>query len=86
MTDQLRRGRHETPLTSTSLRRRRRHAGVGLALGGTAYAAAALPRDSVTTRSIQGGAVTNPKIAANTIKTGRIKDGTLTGATSLTAG
>ena len=48
------------------------------ALGGTAYAVTALPRNSVSTRSIQNGAVTNPKIAANTIQTGRIKNGAVT--------
>jgi hypothetical protein len=50
------------------------------ALSGTAYAVSTLPRNSVTTRSIQDGAVTNPKIAAHTIHGNRIKGGTLTGA------
>jgi hypothetical protein len=50
------------------------------ALSGTAYAVSTLPRDSVTTRSIQAGAVTNPKIAADTIHGSRIKDASLTGA------
>ena len=49
------------------------------ALSGTAYAVTTLPRNSVGTRSIQNGAVTNPKIAANTIQTNRIKNGTVTG-------
>jgi hypothetical protein len=51
-----------------------------VALSGTAYAVTALPRNSVDTRSIQHGAVTNPKIAANAIQSTRIKNGTLTGA------
>jgi hypothetical protein len=50
-----------------------------LALSGTAYAVTTLPRNSVGTRSIQRGAVTNPKIAANTIQSNRINDGTITG-------
>jgi hypothetical protein len=50
-----------------------------VALSGTAYAVSTLPRNSVSTRSIQPGAVTNPKIAANTIQSARIKDATLTG-------
>jgi hypothetical protein len=49
------------------------------ALSGTAYAVTTLPRNSVATRSIQHGAVTNPKIAANTIQSNRIKNDTLTG-------
>jgi hypothetical protein len=51
-----------------------------LALSGTAYAATALPRNSVDTRSIQRGAVTNAKIATNVIQSNRIRNGTVTGA------
>jgi len=38
-----------------------------LALGGTTYAAASLPRNSVGTKQIKNGAVTKPKIAKKTI-------------------
>ncbi|SRR6266536_438300 len=38
-----------------------------LALGGTTYAAASLPKNSVGTRQIKNGAVTKPKIAKKTI-------------------
>jgi hypothetical protein len=51
-----------------------------LALSGTAYAVTTAPRNSVVTRSIQRGAVTNPKIAANTITGNRIKNDSVTGA------
>lgn len=55
-------------IMSSSLLRHARANAVGylalfVALGGTSYAAASLPRDSVTTRQIKDGAVTKSKLA-----------------------
>lgn len=45
-----------------------------LALGGTAYAVAA---NSVGTAQLKNGAVTNPKLAASSVGTGKVIDGSL---------
>lgn len=61
-----------------------------IALGGTTYAATALPKNSVgakqlkknavTAVKIKNGSVTNPKIGANAITGAKVKDDSLTGA------
>jgi hypothetical protein len=50
------------------------------ALGGTGYAAATLPRNSVGSKQLRSHAVTNSKLAAHSITASRIKADTLTGA------
>ena len=49
-----------------------------VASGGTAYAAAALPRNSVGTPQLQAGAVTTPKLHDNAVKSAKVSDGAIT--------
>jgi hypothetical protein len=66
-----------------------------IALGGTTYAATALPKNSVGTKQlkknavtavkIKKGAVTNTKIGANAVTGAKVKDDSLTGADVLEA-
>ncbi|MFL5824589.1 MAG: hypothetical protein ACJ764_14235 [Solirubrobacteraceae bacterium] len=54
------------------------YAALFVALGGTAFAAAsALPANSVGTPQLKNGAVTGPKVAANTLTGAKIKESTL---------
>jgi hypothetical protein len=55
---------------------------VFIALTGTAYAASGrtAPKNSVVTKSIKAGAVTHPKLAANSVDGSNVVDGSLTGA------
>jgi hypothetical protein len=60
-----------------------------VALGGAAYAGLKVPKNSVRTKSIQNGAVTNPKLAdgavngsklaSGAVSMGKIADGAITG-------
>jgi hypothetical protein len=65
-------------------RRRPRYADVAatlaliLAMGGTAYAATALPRNSVGTPQLKAQAVTNPKIAKHAITAAKLARGAVT--------
>jgi hypothetical protein len=52
---------------------------VFLALGGAAYAAAKLPKNSVGTKQIKNSAVTAAKIKKGTITGAKVKSGSLTG-------
>src|SRR5919206_263099 len=68
-----------------SLGRFLRHNTIGLlalfvALGGTTYAATALPRNSVGAKQLKKNAVVNAKIAPNAVTGGKVKDDALTGA------
>lgn len=49
-----------------------------VALSGGAYAATALPKNSVGTPQLKKGAVTAPKIAGNAVTGGAVKNGSLT--------
>jgi hypothetical protein len=49
-----------------------------VALGGTSYAAFTLPKNSVGTKQLKNGAVTNGKLAANAVGTAKIKNGAVT--------
>lgn len=51
-----------------------------IALGGTTYAATALPKNSVGTKQLRKNAVTNPKIKANAVTGAKVKNDSLTGA------
>ena len=51
-----------------------------VALGGTAYAATNLPRNSVGTRELRDGAVTSAKIRDKSVTGADVADGSLTGA------
>lgn len=53
---------------------------VFVALGGGAYAATALPRNSVGTKQIKRSAVTKSKLARNAVLGSKVKDDSLTGA------
>ncbi len=54
---------------------------IGLMLvAGIAFAGDVAPRNSVHTRSIKNGAVTNPKLAANAVTTDKVLDNSLTGS------
>ncbi len=48
-----------------------------VALGGTSYAAVALPKNSVTTTQIKAGAVKGTDIGKNAITSAKVKDGSL---------
>lgn len=48
-----------------------------VALGGTSYAAVALPKNSVTTTQIKAGAVKGTDIGKNAIISSKVKDGSL---------
>jgi hypothetical protein len=48
------------------------------ALGGTSYAAASLPRNSVGTSQIRNNAVTSSKIANNAVSSAQVRNGSLT--------
>jgi hypothetical protein len=48
-------------------------------LGGGAYAATTLPRDSVSTQSVQDGAITNPKLATGAVRGPKVAPGSLGG-------
>ncbi len=48
-----------------------------VALGGTSYAAIALPRNSVGTAQLRANAVTSAKLRANAVTSAKIKNGTL---------
>lgn len=50
-----------------------------LALGGAAYAAAKLPKNSVGTKQIKNNAITAAKIKKNAVTGAKIKNGTITG-------
>ena len=52
---------------------------VFIALGGTAYAATALPANSVGTEQIQPRAVTGSRLAANAVTGAKVADGSLSG-------
>ena len=51
-----------------------------VALGGTSYAAVALPDDSVDSPQIKSSAVKNSELGADAVTTGKIKDATLLAA------
>jgi len=51
-----------------------------IALGGTTYAATALPRNSVGPKQLRKSAVTNKKIAKKAVTGVKVKDNSLTGA------
>ena len=62
-----------------------RHNTIGLlalfvALGGTTYAATALPKNSVGAKQLKKNAVVNAKIAPNAVTAGKVKNDALTGA------
>jgi hypothetical protein len=48
-----------------------------VALGGTSYAAVALPKNSVGSAQIKRAAVGNGKLAGNSVTSGKVKDGSL---------
>ena len=48
-----------------------------VALGGTGYAAIKLPKNSVTSKTIKKGAVTNAKLGKNAVSSSKVKDGSL---------
>jgi hypothetical protein len=48
-----------------------------VALGGTGYAAIKLPKNSVTSKTIKKGAVTNAKLGKNAVTSSKVKDGSL---------
>jgi len=48
-----------------------------VALGGTGYAAIKLPKNSVTSKAIKKGAVTNAKLGKNAVSSSKVKDGSL---------
>jgi hypothetical protein len=50
------------------------------ALGGGAYAAVALPKNSVGSKQLKKNAVTNAKIGKNAVTGAKVKDGSLTGS------
>ena len=50
-----------------------------VALGGTAYAATALPRNSVGPRQLRANAVTTVKLAGQVVTTAKLADGAVTG-------
>lgn len=50
-----------------------------IALGGVGYAAAKLPKNSVTSKAIKKNAVTNPKIKRSAVTSDKIKNGTIKG-------
>jgi hypothetical protein len=51
-----------------------------IAMGGTAYAADALPRNSVGTPQLKAQAVTNPKIGTDAVSQFKIQDGSISTA------
>ena len=51
-----------------------------VALGGTSYAAVALPKNSVGSGQIKKGAVKGPDIKGNAVTTGKVKNGSLLAA------
>lgn len=51
-----------------------------LALGGVSYAAATLPKNSVSSKSIKKNAVTNAKIKNNAVTGAKVKNSSLTGS------
>ena len=51
-----------------------------IALGGTTYAATALPKNSVGPKQLKKNAVTNPKIAGNAVTGAKIANNTVKGA------
>ena len=51
-----------------------------IALGGTTYAATALPKNSVGPKQLRKNAVTNKKIAKNAVTGAKVKNDSLTGA------
>ncbi len=50
---------------------------LGLALGGTSYAAIKLPKNSVGTKQLKKNAVTGPKIKANAVTGAKVKESSL---------
>lgn len=50
-----------------------------VALGGTSYAAANLPKHSVGTKQLKNGAVTHKKLGVRSVSGSNVKNGTLTG-------
>jgi hypothetical protein len=48
-----------------------------VALGGTGYAAIKLPKNSVTSKTIKKGAVTNAKLGKNAVTSSKVKNGSL---------
>jgi hypothetical protein len=52
-------------------------AAVMIALGGTSYAAVALPKNSVSSKQIKAKSVKNSDLGANSITTDKVKNGTL---------
>ncbi len=53
---------------------------LGLALGGTSYAAVKLPKNSVGAKQLKKNAVTSPKIKANAVTGAKVKSNAITGA------
>ena len=51
-----------------------------IAVSGTAYAAASLPKNSVGTKQLKNGAVTRAKLAGGAVTAAKVKAGSLTGA------
>ena len=51
-----------------------------IAVSGTAYAAASLPKNSVGTKQLRNGAVTGAKLAGGAVTAAKVKAGSLTGA------
>ncbi len=52
---------------------------LGVALGGTSYAASKIPDKSVGQAALRNGAVGSTKIKANAVNGSKVQDGTLTG-------
>jgi hypothetical protein len=48
-----------------------------VAMGGTGYAAITLPKNSVGSKQLKKGSVTNAKLASNAVTTGKVKNGSL---------
>lgn len=57
-----------------------------LVLGGTAYAGTVLGKNSVGTKQLKNGAVTNAKLGKGAVTTGKIKNGTVTASKINTSG
>ena len=53
---------------------------LGLALGGTSYAAIKLPKNSVGAKQLKKNAVTSPKIKSNAVTGAKVKANAITGA------
>lgn len=51
-----------------------------IALGGSAYAALKVPKNSIGTKQLKNGAVTNSKLATGAVDASKVKAGSLTGS------